>query len=255
MKFNSIVCVVLTAFVAASAFAAEELTEAEREARRYKRTGGQVLKPGTKHGTIAIINAQPKVTSKEIETVAANLRYKIGIDVVIKDGEKVDVLTAGKAKSAAKAEVAVFVIDDANLPVSIVAREERWGIVNVAKLDNGKLDHVRLYGRVKNEVMRVVAFVSGATDSQFKGSLMSIGDKPEDLDGAQTELPIDVMNKMAESLARIGVTPAEYGSFRRACKEGWGVPPTNDVQRAIWQEFNSKPTEPMKIEFDKTKGI
>jgi hypothetical protein len=38
------------------------------------------------------------------------------------------------------------------------------------------------------------------------------------------------------------------------CQEGWAPPPTNEYQRAIWNDVHKIPEKPMKIDFDPAKG-
>ena len=54
-------------------------------------------------------------------------------------------------------------------------------------------------------------------------------------------------------LRAIGVKPAEKTTYRKACHEGWAPPPTNEVQKAIWEQIHSSPDKPIKIEFDPKK--
>ena len=49
----------------------------------------------------------------------------------------------------------------------------------------------------------------------------------------------------------LGVRPAIYDTYDRACQEGWAPAPTNDVQKAIWDEVHEMPTEPIKIKYQK----
>ena len=242
----AILCLIALGRIALNAYAATETPVSSR-------AGGQVLRPGSQRGSIVIVNSQKKVVSAHLKTVAENLRVKIGLNVRIEDGEGVGVETALKAKKALGAEVAVFMVEDERLPVSLVAREERWGIVNLTRLEVGGVDDVQRFGRLRAEVMRTIALVCGAGDSQFPGSLMSAGDAPSDLDLVSCELPIDVMNKMVASLAKIGVTPASFVTYKRACREGWAPAPTNDAQRAIWEKVHAIPDKPIKIEFDPKK--
>jgi len=47
------------------------------------------------------------------------------------------------------------------------------------------------------------------------------------------------------------VTPCIRATYRRACHLGWAPPPTNDVQRAIWEKIKAEkergPTKPITI--------
>jgi hypothetical protein len=42
--------------------------------------------------------------------------------------------------------------------------------------------------------------------------------------------------------------------YKLACEEGWAPAPTNEYQKAIWDETHAIPANPMKIEFDPKKG-
>ena len=48
-------------------------------------------------------------------------------------------------------------------------------------------------------------------------------------------------------LLSLGVKPYRLTTYRKACEEGWANPPTNDVQKAIWDKVHAMPTEPIKI--------
>ena len=38
--------------------------------------------------------------------------------------------------------------------------------------------------------------------------------------------------------------------YRKACMDGWAPAPTNEYQKAIWDQVHAIPTKPIKIEFD-----
>ena len=43
-------------------------------------------------------------------------------------------------------------------------------------------------------------------------------------------------------------------TYAAACRMGWAPPPTNDIQRVIWDKVHAVPAKPMKIEFDPKTG-
>ena len=47
--------------------------------------------------------------------------------------------------------------------------------------------------------------------------------------------------------------PYRLTTYRKACEEGWANPPTNDVQKAIWDKVHALPTEPLKIKPEEKK--
>ena len=75
------------------------------------------------------------------------------------------------------------------------------------------------------------------------------------LDRIQLEaLSPEPLFKMQDGCSARNMRSARRGTYRRACEQGWAPQPTNDVQKAIWAEFHTKPTEPMQIKFDPKKG-
>lgn len=74
------------------------------------------------------------------------------------------------------------------------------------------------------------------------------------LDAVQKFIPIDMANRYTAYLETLGVKPAHERTYRQACKEGWAPAPTNEIQQAIWNQVRQLPTNPIKIEFDESKG-
>ena len=221
-------------------------------ARRYKHTGGFIVKPGSQKGRIAILNAQKRISNAELQGCIDKITGKMRVACTVEDAAPVTVANAAQAKANAKAEVAVFLVDDPALPISLVAYEEHWGIVNVAKLAEGA-DKVKLFGRVNAETMRIIALASGGGDSQFPGSVMNSSGGAAALDGKDGELPFDVMNRMIQTFKNVGISAPVRSTYRVACKEGWAPAPTNDVQKAIWDSVREPPSDPIKIKFDPKK--
>ena len=252
---NTIIMIPLLV-LGASLFAAEaekqdfkKMTPEERRARIYKATGGFVIQPGSQKGRIAVFNAQKRVSTQELAVSTKKLSDSFGFNLTVEDAAPVTVATAAKAKSDANAGVAVFLVDDPALPTSLVAYEDHWAILNVSKLAEGA-DKVQLFGRVSAETMRVIALATGGADSQFPDTLMRHVKKPSDLDGVNAALPLDVMNRMILACKDLGITARRRVAYRVACKEGWAAAPTNDVQKAVWDQVHEIPSEPIKIKYD-----
>lgn len=224
-----------------------ELTDAEKAAKKaaarqrmMEKTGGIIEKAGT--GRVVIVNAQEKISTDAIvgRIKQFNNAIRVKIDVekgTWKFGDKVPV----------GANAAVFVVNDPNLPISLLAPEEQWGVLNVAKIDSG--------ARFNKAFARVVISTLGAGVSQFKGSPMQTVKCVEDLDNLLSEgITFDALQSIMRNLQNLGVTQARKTTYRRACMEGWAAQPTNDYQKVIWEEVHAKPTKPMKIKFDPKKG-
>ena len=56
--------------------------------------------------------------------------------------------------------------------------------------------------------------------------------------------------RMEPYMAGFGVAPAKLVPYQIACREGWAPPPTNDVQKAVWEKVHSIPDKPLTIEYD-----
>lgn len=247
MKKSLIALVSICAMVSCAQNKGAELTDAEKEAKKeqarqrmMEKTGGILEKPGT--GRVVVVNAQSKFAFSDIESQVKKCNGAIRVKIDVENG-------AWKFgdKVPAGANVAVFVVNDPALPISLVAMEEQWGVLNVAKLE-GK-------SRFNKALARVMISTLGAGVSQFKGSPMQTVTNANDLDKLHSEgITFDALQAIMRNLQNLGVTQSRKTTYRRACMEGWAAQPTNSYQMAVWDEVHSIPENPMKIEFDPKKG-
>ena len=217
---------------------------------QYKRTGGQLIKKGTFTGKVAFIDTQDAVPFEVAQRIAKLLADTVEINVVAEKSAK------GKPEELLKASgatVAVVVVNDDSTPAMLLAPEDRWGVVNVAKLvadlpsDKAK-DKFRPT-RAGKEMVRAFSLLCGGGSSQFPGNMMNAPTLRQ-LDLTVDTIPMDMVGYYQEFLKPLGVTPREYTTYKRACREGWAPTPTNDVQKAIWEKVHQLPDKPIKIEFD-----
>jgi len=252
-----------TFFAAASicaAFAAFANPEAQRPKvdmspeAQYRRTGGQIIKKGTFTGKIAFIDTQDAVPFDVAQKIAKLLADTVEINVVAEKSAK------GKPEELLKASganVAVVVVNDDSTPAMLLAPEDRWGVVNVAKLvddlpsENAKAKFRPT--RAGKEMVRAFSLLCGGGSSQFPGNMMNAPTLRQ-LDLTVDTIPMDMVGYYQEFLKPLGVTPREYTTYKRACREGWAPTPTNDVQKAIWEKVHQIPDKPMTIEFDPKAG-
>lgn len=214
----------------------------------YKNTGGFVHKPGSSAGKVVFVNAQERFPGMEISAVATAMGEELRVDVAVSKGEVsrlADAISAvGKAGGTAGVVIAMLGCDD---PVLMVFPDERCAVVNVAAIpeDVGA-------GLFRRQIARGLAAASGAMSSQVPLTLMSAFENQRKLEAFPTEkVPADVIVRVKNALRLAGVTPYRTTTYRRACQEGWAPAPTNDVQKAIWDEVHEMPTEPIKIKYQK----
>ena len=142
----------------------------------------------------------------------------------------------------------IAVIDDPAQPTILVAPEDGWATLNVAKLKSDKPSAELLKLRLHKEFWRTFAYLMGAANAQQQPCLMRPITSVADLDSHKVAvLSPGPMGNVAASMSMMGFARTEYATFRRACEEGWAPAPTNDVQKAIWDKVHEMPTEPLKI--------
>lgn len=216
---------------------------AQTQEAMLKRTGGMVLKPGTLKGEVVIVNCQKSADKKWLSESAASLAKDTKFKVTLADGA-FDI-----ANPVVKGNVSVFVIEDEKLPMMLVAPESRWAAVNVAPLKKGAGEKPAFFeARTRKVVARAMAHLCGGVGSQFPYAVTGPITKVEDLDqNPEQRLPVDVMQRFRSYMPAFGVSGAIYLPYRLGCREGWAAQPTNDYQKAIWDEVHTLPTDPIRI--------
>ncbi len=209
--------------------------------------GGRLMRPHTQTGTVFCVDAQKKIPREWIEEVLQYFTDETRFDFSYKKGS-FDFISPKIEGNAT-----LFIIDDEKLPVILHAPENRWIALNAAVIaKEHRLAFFR--ARSKKQVSRSLALLCGASNSQFPGALTRGIATEEDLDkNIDYVLPIDVFNRFRTYMEPFGVRPAIYDTYDRACREGWAPAPTNDIQKAIWNEVYKVPDKPITINFDPKK--
>ena len=218
---------------------------------RIARVGGLLTRPGTPSGRIAFVNNQTTVPMDDLKATQERNSSKIRGVCHWTNDVPATIATALDVKKGLKANFAIFIVDDASLPMSLVALEDKWAFVNVAPLKGNGASGELVCHRAKNELARIYGVLCGGAASQFKSKLMNSVDSPADLNGCTDELPVDTTTKMVQYIELRGCKPVQFVPYSRACQEGWAPPPTNDVQKAIWDKIKADkergPTQPITI--------
>lgn len=227
-----------------------KVDRAKLDAIMEARTGGKILVPGSMQGKIVYVNAQTRAPRKWLEQNAETFGEATKLAIELVDGK------FEFPSPKIQGEASLFVIDDPAFPPLLSAPESRWAMVNVAPLAKGAGEKPQFFAaRVQKELTRGFCLLAGAQNSGYPDALVGCITKPEELDRfMDCRLPIDVLNRFAPYLKGYGITPKTYSTYKKACEEGWAPAPTNDVQKAIWNEVRQLPTKPIKIEYDPAKG-
>jgi len=224
-----------------------KMKKSEVRERIYRHFGGNLKVPGRQKGRVVIVDAAKDVPQRSLDAVAKQFNVSIHIAVEIQKGE----FSLESPKLVG--EATLFVVDDPKLPMSLIAPESRWAIVNAAKL---KSEKPQFYdARVRKEAVRTLVALLGGCNSTYPDALTGCVTRVEDLDRlADTRLQVEIEQRLPSYMEKLGITPYILTSYRKACQEGWAPAPTNEYQRAIWEETRKLPEKPIQIKFDPKKG-
>lgn len=229
---------------------AKQQPDVQARAKMERKLGGFLVKPGSQKGLVLVLDAQktvaPDKTAAMVKRLAdislINFKYESADPSVAADGDWTGLL---KRKSATA--LVVIVSDDKTAPL-LVSPDEQWAVVNAKRLELGLNEDGKkrfLADRVLKQVLRGIALMSGSACRfrQSPGSAYGI----LDLDNRGDMLPMDQVQQLSDYLGRLGATHVKRTSYRKACQEGWAPQPTNDIQKAVWDEVHELPSKPLKL--------
>ena len=210
--------------------------------------GGEIFLPGK--GRLTVVNCQTRINKPTVEKAVRTFNSNTRVKIDIVTGEYRAAEGIRQFAVPRDAAAALYIIDDPAMPMSLIAPESPWGVVNVGMFANIKSEALAANRFVK-EFIRAACLTFGGGRSAYDETVMSKVSKGEDLDGLPgTAISAYQVMGIVKNLSDLGVTQFKMTNYRKACQEGWASQPTNDVQRKIWNEVHSPPTKPLKIKFD-----
>lgn len=233
---------------------------AERRAKfaeKIRMMGGMVEDPKFYAGKALIYNAQHVAAPSNVAAVAGRITHDLKMNFVAKEGTLDGVGGDWKALREREGAAAIVIVADdlGDSPSLLVSPDEYWATINVAKLGEGLNEDGKkrfLAGRVTRQIFRAFALLGGS-GRPLNESPSTIRNLRE-IDHAREALPMDTLQQLGYVLAEKGLAVKRTVPYQIAVKEGWAAAPTNDIQKAVWDEVHSVPKNPMKIEFDPKKG-
>ena len=98
----------------------------------------------------------------------------------------------------------------------------------------------------------VFGLLLGGGDCAYRNCVMAPVSSMADIDAMKVNMFCpDPFNRVRMHLGAIGIRPPVRTSYRKACVEGWAPPPTNQYQKAIWEQIKADkergPTNPIEI--------
>lgn len=242
------------ALLAQTASPKKELTPEEKAARMQRmmeKTGGILKVPGS--GKIVILNNQKRIPASKIEADAAVIAKAIRAMVEVQNCDTAfSVPAAAELVRKSGGEAVVFITDNPSYPMSLVAMEANWGMMNLAPLGADNPTPEKFARRASRELLRTTTVTIGGATSANQASAMQTVQCAADLDKIVSDgIAFDALRNILTHLPKIGVKPPRMSTYKKACQEGWAPAPTNDFQRAILEQVkNDKergPSNPLKI--------
>lgn len=169
----------------------------------------QMLKIGGE-GKILVVNACD-APAAPLDAAARTVGNLLLVNVEVAKGEW-SFQTAQRNFESTGANAAVFVVRDSSLPMSLVAMEARWGVVNAEGLSEKSL---------KKEVLRVATVVLGGASSKYSASTMRPVFSRDDLEKKAGEvITFDSLMSIFTYLPEMGVKQYRMMTREDAIEEG-----------------------------------
>ena len=205
------------------------------------RTGGYYDIPGSMQGVICLANCKSGADQEWLCEIANYLHSETGLNVTCTNGW---VFTWPQPQTIGN--FTVFIVEDEQAPSLLVASEDKWAMVNIAKLKDSRKQFFAM--RVKKMSVRAFALLCGGASSNYQGGLSGPVASMNDLDKIMDyRLQVDVQDRLIKYLRAFDITPQITTTYLAACTHGVAPAPTNQYQKAIWDKVHELPTEPLKI--------
>ena len=248
----------------------------KRTRPRGSAPSGGIVEKAYSGNVVRIVNAQSAVSAEKVASCVRDIRLTSLLPFEVVDGlpgstsasdavspdapEEAPALP-GNLFSAASAVLnepnvgaSILIVEEPSLPLMLVSPESRWTILNVAFLKTDSPSKELLEERFGKVLWCAAARTLGAGYSSYRPCVLEPFSDLRGLDRIRTSKPCpEPFNKMIDTGAALGIRTLTIASYRTACTQGWAPSPTNDVQRAIWEQVSADkergPTNTRPIKF------
>ena len=226
---------------------APALSPAEIQAARMARTGGFVTRrePGA---AVAIIDARPAGRTNDWEELKRDMESFCGVPFEFRTapiGKRDTPFKIARAALSAKPAAGVAIVlseEGADAPGMSVYPEDRMALVNATRVCADAPTPEIAERRIATQLWRAVCFAAGGINTRSPHcALSSTVLAPEDIDTLSARMPNpEACAQVEASAGKLGLGKVRTVTYRAACLQGWAPAPTNDHQRAIWDEVKAK---------------
>ena len=139
-----------------------------------------------------------------------------------------------------------------SFPKPLTAAEEKWTLINAAKIKTDNPDKEKYQKRMSLLFMRQCCRILGSDATKSPECCLYPVFSLKDLDDVKSmDVAIGVFMAVNDSMSRLGMESVMIVTYRDACELGKAPAPTNDIQKAIWERVKADkergPTNPLKI--------
>ena len=203
------------------------------------------------------MNAQRRVPQETLEWAAGQVMQVLSLPVRIESCEIEGADNFSPIRKAwtgdRKTGAVVSVVDLPGWTTLLVAPEDGWVQVNVAALAKDNPSAEVLETRLKKELWRAFVLLFGGGNSHLAGDLMRPVNSLKDLDAYPHLAPgPEPFNAVLDGARARGITFVRRTTYKAACEEGWAPAPTNEFQKAIYEQVKADrergPTNPITIQ-------
>ena len=249
----------MTAALVAAFAVAADAPKAKRGHPKGRNPSGGIVEKAYAGNVIRAFNGQTVIPADKVAALTLQMRYET---IVPFETVGAKPMTFAEAENAAagfigkdKVGAAVVIVNDPSKSDFYRASPEgRWAVLNVSPLKADNPAQERLEERFAKVYWHAVVRALGGGYAAVKPSVMTPFSDLKTLDAIPTTKPSpDVVNMLIDTGSLYGIRTITIASYRTACRNGWAPPPTNDVQRTIWNQVHQIPDKPITIEFDPKK--
>ena len=240
MMWFSVVCLAVAAFGKIPP-GARPVTPEEREAI-LARSGGMLPPPGGGGAFAAVLTCGTPGASNTVARCAERAAALLRLAVEVRSAPPPapgGAFLAAKGLLSKDAPAILLVTDEKDVPALSVYPEEGVCVLNLRPLASS--DAELASQRIEKEFWRGVGFLLGAYASPFPGDALQPVRSLAELDAMKGRClsPARFQN-IFKTAKRLGIRSTRFVPYRVAVKEGWAPPPTNDVQKAVWDEVKKQ---------------
>lgn len=214
----------------------------EKRAQLLERAGGHIMPPDNgKRVLLADFRGEGAPDFTRVFLDHQEHMFAFPVTKLCKEppAENVSAYALAKGMQSEEFPVVVAIVDNASMPGLAAYPEEALAVVNVAKYRCD--DEGRFSRRITRELWRAFGFAMGAYADQPQGDVLQAVFSNERLDKVRSPILSPMRSGgVIRAAHELGLRPMQPTTYEVACQEGWAPPPTNDLQRAVWNRLNAE---------------